>query len=162
MTSAASASSDEPRWLDDDEMRVWRGFLEATERVNQAITDGLKDADNLTLDDYEVLVHLSEAPGRRLRMSELSDRLLHSQSRLTQRVDRLGARGYVCREKCPEDRRGTFACLTDEGFAALEAAAPFHLRDVRAALIDQVEPEELRVLATVFERVAERLREPAG
>ena len=153
MTSAAP----EPRWLDDTEMRVWRAFLQAVNRIDQRLNDGLKAAADMSIDDYEVLVHLSETEGRRLRMSELSARLVHSQSRLTQRIDRLAKRGYVCREKCPEDRRGTFACLTDEGFAALVAAAPLHLDDVRSSLIDLIQPDELGVVAEVFERIADEL-----
>lgn len=150
-----ASDAGEPRWLDPTEMRVWRSFLEATGRVVQRVNDGLKHAADLTLDDYEVLVHLSEADDQRLRMSELSERLLHSQSRLSQRIDRLGRRGYVAREKCPDDGRGTFAVLTDAGFAALAAAATHHLGDVRSALIDLVRPDERVVLADVLERVAE-------
>lgn len=155
MTSDASADpAVEPRWLDELEMRVWRGWLEATGRAGQRINDGLKDAGDVSHEDYEVLVHLSEAPDHRLRMSDLSDRLLHSQSRVTQRVDRLAKRGYVCREKCPVDRRGTFAVLLPEGLGVLEATAPHHVSDVRTALLDAIEPDELPVLAAVLERIA--------
>ena len=147
-----------PRWLDETEMRVWRAFLEANGRLTQRINDGLKAAGDMTLDDYEVLVHLSESDAHRLRMSELSERLLHSQSRLTQRIDRLAGRGYVVREKCPEDRQGTFAVLTPAGLEALQATAPHHLGDVRAALIDLIEPHEQAVLADVLERVAQSAR----
>lgn len=150
------SAADTVRWLDPLEMRVWRAFLRANQRVTVQVSDGLKAAADMSLDDYEVLVHLSEAEGRRLRMTDLSQRLLHSQSRLTQRVDRLAKRGFVCREKCPEDRRGTYAVLTDEGFAALDAAAPLHLLDVRAALIDRITPAEQDVLATVLERIADQ------
>lgn len=155
MTSAAS----EPNWLNDAEMRTWRSYLQAVNLVDRKLNEGLKAAGDLSIEDYEVLVHLSEATDRRLRMSELSQRLVHSQSRLTQRVDRLTRRGYLCREKCPEDRRGTFACLTDEGFAVLEATAPHHVNDVRAALLDLIEPGEHEVLASVFERIAAELRD---
>lgn len=139
-------------------MRVWRAWIEATGRVGSQVNAGLKEAGMLH-DDYEVLVHLSEADERRLRMSDLSERLLQSNSRLTQRIDRLERRGWVCRVKCPEDRRGTFAELTDDGFAALESTAPGHVRDVRVALIDQLEPDELEVMATALERVARQLRD---
>lgn len=151
MTSDARAT----RWLDQTEMRLWRAFLEANGRVIRRVNDGLKSAADLTLDDYEVLVHLSEADDRRLRMSDLSERLLHSQSRLSQRVDRLARRGYVIREKCHDDGRGTFAVLTAEGFDALTSAAPHHVTDVRAALVDLVRPDERTVLAEVLERLAE-------
>ncbi len=155
MTSAAA----EPPWLNDAEMRTWRAYLRAVNLIDRRLNEGLKTAADLAIEDYEVLVHLSETPERRLRMSDLSQRLVHSQSRLTQRVDRLAKRGYVSREKCPEDRRGTFACLTDEGFAALQATAPHHVRDVREALIDLVGTDEHEIVADVFERIIERLRQ---
>lgn len=155
MTSAAS----DPQWLNDAEMRTWRAYLGAINLIDRYLNEGLKAAGDLTIEDYEVLVHLSETPDRRLRMSELSQRLVHSQSRLTQRVDRMAKRGYVSREKCPEDRRGTFACLTDEGFAALASTAPVHVGDVRDALIDLIEPGEHDVVAEVFERIIAKLRE---
>ena len=156
MTSDAA----EPNWLNDAEMRTWRAYLRSVNLIERRLNEGLKAAGGLTIEDYEVLVHLSETGDQRLRMSELSQRLVHSQSRLTQRVDRLVKRGYVSREKCPEDRRGTFACLTDEGFAALEATAPQHVQDVRDALIDLIEPDEHAVIAEVLERIIEELREP--
>lgn len=150
----------EPRWLDPLEMRIWRGFLEASLRVDRRLDVSLKEAAGLTLEDYEVLVALSESEGRRLRMSELSAWLLHSQSRLSHRIDRLEQRGLVRREKCPNDGRGLLAVLTDDGFAELTAAAPGHLGDVRAALIDLIEPAEREVVANVLERIVAANRDP--
>ena len=75
---------DDTPWLDDEEMRIWRGFLHASVRIPAQLSDSLKSYSGLTMDDYEVLVHLSENDPQRLRMSELSHRLVHSQSRLTQ------------------------------------------------------------------------------
>jgi DNA-binding MarR family transcriptional regulator len=89
-------------------------------------------------------------------MSELSEQSLHSRSRLTQRVDRLVERGLVRREKCPEDRRGTFAVLTDEGFARIRDAAPGHVEAVRVALIDRLTPEELRTGTEILKRLTRR------
>jgi len=152
-------SNAEPEWLNDAEMRTWRAYLRAVNMVERHLNEGLKAAGDLTIEDYEVLVHLSGATEQRLKMSELSRRLVHSQSRLTQRVDRLVKRSLVCREKCSNDRRVTFACLTDDGFAALEAAAPDHVRNVREALIDVIEPDEHPIVAEVFERIVVRLRD---
>lgn len=149
-------------WLDEAEMRAWRGFVEVGGRVLQGLDSSLKDSSGMTFDDYEVLVHLSESPERRLRMTELSERLLHSQSRLTQRIDRLVKRGWVCREKCDEDRRGTFAVLTADGFAAIEAAAPRHVADVRRLLLDHIRSDELATLAGIFERIAAAARGDGG
>ena len=92
---------------------------------------------------YEILVALSEAPGRMMRMSELADRCLSSRSRLSHAVSRLEERGWVRRQVCAEDGRGQLAVLTDEGFAALEAAAPVHVESVRTHLFDQLSPRQV-------------------
>lgn len=146
-------------WLDDEEMAIFRGFLEASSRITTQLSDALKERSGLTMDDYEVLVHLSEAEPPRLRMTELSRRLLHSQSRVTQRVDRLSARGLVARESDPSDGRGTYAVLTADGLAVLREAAPGHVRDVRRVLIDLIEPNERVALAEVLPRLASSARE---
>lgn len=149
-------------WLNPTEMRIWLAFLEATGRVTQALDASIKDNADLRFDDYEVLVHLSEAEDHRLRMTELSERLLHSQARLTQRINRLSAKGLVRREKCVEDGRGTYAVLTDAGMATIEALAPIHVADVRGLLIDLITPDEREVVAAVLERVAAAARGGLG
>ena len=83
---------------------------------------------------------LSETPGRRRRMSELADATQSSRSRLSHAVARLEELGWVRREACPSDRRGQEAVLTDEGFAALEQAAPMHVESVRDHLFDLLSP----------------------
>jgi DNA-binding MarR family transcriptional regulator len=157
-----SVVKDDTPWLDEQENRIWRSFLHATGRISRQLSDSLKEQTALTMDDYEVLVHLSEADPHRVRMTELSHRLLHSQSRLTQRIDRLAKRGLVCREKCADDGRGTFAVLTNEGLKLIVDAAPQHVRDVRAALIDLIEPSERAMVADVLERLATAAREADG
>lgn len=152
----------DPRWLDDEEQRCWRGFIEACIGTVQLLDSNLKRDVGMSFDDYEVLVHLSEATGRRLRMSDLSSRLLHSQSRVTQRIDRLVYRGWVIREKCKDDRRVTYAVLTDPGYAAIEGAAPAHVEHVRAHLISHLTRDELDILGTVFERLVTHIREERG
>jgi DNA-binding MarR family transcriptional regulator len=139
-----------PRWLDTEEMSFWRGFIEVTSTVLADIETALKADADIAFDDYEVLVHLSEADQRRIRMNELSELLLNSRSRLTQRVDRLAVRGLVAREKCPGDKRGTFAVLTDEGFALLERVAPQHLVAVRDRLIDRLDPQQIKAGSEIF------------
>lgn len=104
----------------------------------------------INFDDYEMLVHLSEAANHQLRMSELGERLLHSRSRLTQRVDRLTKRGLVRRHKSGDDKRGTYAVLTDEGLSVLEQAAPDHLRAVRTALFAKLSPAQVRAGSAIF------------
>ena len=150
---------DDTRWLDDEEMRIWRGFIEAFGRVTHELEQALKRNADMTLDDYEVLVLLSEAPEHRMRMTELSQRLVHSQSRLTQRVDRLVKRGWVGRAQCQEDRRGAHAVITPAGMTRIETAAPSHVREVREFLIDLIGPGERSIVANVLERVAAHARE---
>ncbi len=151
-----------PPWLNEDEMKCWRAFVEVSGGTIQLLDACLKRDGGVTFDDYEVLVHLSEADDRRLRMSDLSSRLLHSQSRVTQRIDRLVNRGWVVREKCTDDRRVTYAVLTDDGYEAIARAAPLHVVHVRHHLLDHVTPAELRVLTDVYNRLATHVREQRG
>lgn len=102
---------------------------------------------------YELLVRLSEAPERRLRMSALAQAAGSSRSRLSHAVGQLEQRGWVRRESCPSDRRGQIALLTDEGFAELERAAPGHVEAVRRLLLDRLTPAQVRQLRDIGEAV---------
>ena len=106
---------------------------------------------------YEILVALSETPGRAMRMSELADRCLSSRSRLSHAVSRLEERGWVRRQVCPEDGRGQLAVLTDEGFAALEAAAHVHVESVRTHLFDLLTPAQVAAIRDVGETLLRHL-----
>ncbi len=145
-------------WLSHDEMRVWRAFITASSAMGTTIDAALRKSNDITLDDYEVLVHLSEADDSRLRMSDLSLTVLHSRSRLTQRIDRLEKRGFVAREKCDDDARGTWAVLTSDGQAAIEAAAPQHVEHVREFFFDRIDPADVPTLQRSLEAVASQLR----
>lgn len=149
------------RWLDSGEQRSWRSFLEAQQRITDRLDRELRAEHEIGLDDYEVLVFLSESADGRLRMSELADQLLHSRSRLTYRVDRLARSGLVRREQCPDDKRGTFAVLTDAGRRVLTDAAPTHVEGVRSHLLDVMSTDEFAHLGEVMERVALKLRDDA-
>jgi len=126
-----------------------------TERLDQELT---RDS-GIPHTYYEVLVRLSEEPGRALRMSELADRSMSSRSRLSHAVSRLEENGWVRRELCPTDRRGQVAVLTDEGFAALAAAAPGHVEGVRTHLFDALTAQQVKQLGEICGAVADRLRE---
>ena len=104
---------------------------------------------------YEILVQLSEAPERALRMSHLADRARSSRSRLSHAVDRLVERGWVERMDCPTDKRGQLARLTDEGFTALADAAPGHVAAVREFMIDRLTPEQISTLETIGTAIIE-------
>ncbi|MEV7774658.1 MarR family transcriptional regulator [Kitasatospora sp. NPDC086791] len=148
----------EPRWLDPDEMAAWRGFVTASNLLNRRLERQLKEDCGLSHQQYEILVHLSAAPGDSLRMTELADKLVTSKSGLTYQVTQLERAGLVARRSCPSDVRGVFAELTDQGREMLRQAAPGHVALVRELLIDVLTREQLAVLAEGLGEVSARLR----
>lgn len=142
------------RWLDEDQQRTWRAYLDATQVLQRGLEAQLQDEAGMPHGYYELLVRLSEAPERRLRMSALADAAVSSRSRLSHAVAQLEQRGWVRREACPQDRRGQLAVLTEEGFAALEAAAPGHVDAVRRLLIDRLTPAQLVQLRAISEAIS--------
>src|SRR3954464_3737240 len=121
----------EVRWLAPGEQEVWRAFLDVSRLLFEQLNRQLSDETGMSLAEYEILVQLSEAPDRRLRMSEVADRVVSSRSRITHTVGRLEDRGLVAREPCAADGRGVGCVLTDGGFPRLEGAAPGHVEMVR-------------------------------
>jgi len=152
----------EPRWLDHDEQRAWRAFLGANRLLFDRLDRELQRDAGLPHTYYEILVWLSETPGRSMRMSELADRTLSSRSRLSHAVARLEEAGWVRRDDCPTDRRGALAVLTDEGFAKLASAAPGHVAGVRMHLFDQLTPEQVAQMRTISEAILAHLAEGAA
>ncbi len=146
-------------WLSDEEQASWRNYLAAMRQLDCAMDQRLQSRSDLTITDYVILVSLSEAEGRRLRMSELADIVVVSRSRLTYRIDSLVQRGYIDREQCDDDRRGLFAQMTNIGFKVLSEAAPAHVDDVRELVFDNIKPEEFEAFASVFERMAASIRD---
>ncbi|MEU7587511.1 MarR family transcriptional regulator [Micromonospora sp. NPDC049230] len=146
------------RWLDPDEQRTWRAYLAASRMLMDTLDRELQREAGMPHAYYEILVQLSEAPGRRLRMSELAQAAGSSRSRLSHAVARLEAAGWVRREDCPTDRRGQIALLTDEGFATLAAAAPGHVEGVRRHLFDALSPAQVDQLRQISETLADHLR----
>lgn len=142
------------RGLSGVELDAWRAFLRAHARVTRLLDAELTAECDLPLGEYEVLLHLSGAPDRRLRMTELADRVVLSRSGLTRLADRLERDGLIRRESCPGDARGTNAVLTDEGRARLKAAAPVHLRGVREHVVSLMDDAELGVLGELLGRIA--------
>src|SRR3569623_2010355 len=126
-SSQRAVPADGPRWLDADEQKAWRAWLFSSLLLQDRLDRELSQAPGISHAYYEILVQLSEAPGRMLRMSQLAERSLSSRSRRSHAVSRLEERGWVRRQVCPDDGRGQRAVLTDDGFAALEAAAPVHV-----------------------------------
>lgn len=147
----------EPRWLDAREQQIWRAFLAAVGLLSERLDRELQRDAGMPHAYYEILVVLSEAPGRALRMSELAGLLRSSRSRLSHAVARLEEAGWLRRRSCPTDRRGCFAVLTDEGFAVLEAAAPGHVEGVRRHLFDVLTPAQVTQLGQISAAIRDGL-----
>ena len=139
----------ETRWLTEHEQEIWRSFLSATIGLTDALARQLQRDAGMPHAYYEILVALSEAPDRTLRMSELAGIRGSSRSRLSHAIARLEETGWVRRRWCPTDKRGSYAVLTDKGFAALETAAPGHVTEVREKLFDQLTPAQVEQLGEI-------------
>ena len=130
------------QWLSEPEQRAWRAYLEATSRLSDRFNRDLQRTHGLSMTDYEILVRLSEAPGRRIRMTQLAAETFSSKSRLSHAINRLESAGMVERVGCDTDKRGWYAQLTDDGFARLEQAAPDHVRSVRRHLLEALSQDD--------------------
>ena len=149
----AKPGDDEVRWLSPAEQETWRAFLAATRLLYDELERQLQQEAGIPRTYFQILVELSEAPGRTIRMHDLADLTRSSPSRLSHAVSRLEEMGWVERVSCATDRRGALAHLTDKGFAALEAAAPGHAAAVRHYVFDRITPEQSdelgRILAVI-------------
>jgi len=150
---------DVTRWLTDSEQRTWRAYLTASRVLFDQLDRELQRDAGMPHAYYEILVRLSEAPGRALRMGELADALLVSRSRLSHAVARLVEAGWLRREEHPGDRRGASAVLTAAGYAHLAEAAPGHVRGVRTHLFDVLTDEQQKQLRAISEAVLAHLTE---
>lgn len=148
-------------WLTEDEQRSWRAWITATLLLQDRLGRDLIDEHGLSSADYEILVQLSEHPDRRIRMSDLAERTLSSRSRLSHQITRMENAGLVIREQCDNDRRGTFAVLTEHGWDAIVAAAPDHVTGVRTHLIDALGSDRFAQLGRLCEDICEHLRHEA-
>ena len=139
--------------LSERELAAWRGMLEAHSRVVGDLDTELVGLHGLPLTSYEVLMYLTDAPGERLRMGELADRLLLSRSGITRLVDRLVRQGLIARERCSDDGRGFYALLTDSGREVIAAARPTHLAGVHRHFLDRLTPEDVDALGAIWRRL---------
>ncbi|MER5913867.1 MarR family transcriptional regulator [Streptomyces sp. NPDC001982] len=142
------------RWLSPEEQRAWRAYIAGSSLLEDAIDRQLQQDAGMPHLYYSILANLSEAPDRRLRMTDLAEKSKITRSRLTYAVTRLEKDGLILREGCPSDKRGSIAALTDEGMSVLERAAPGHVATVRATLFDRLSPEQVRQLEEIFSEVA--------
>ena len=153
---AESRPATDVKWLNQREMRAWRGYVETIGDLQNALEADLADV-GLTVGDYQVLVYLSEREDSRMRMCDLAGLLHLSPSGLTRRLDGLVRMGAVARDPSPEDKRVTLAVLTPSGRRLLEKVAPTHVMSVRTHFIDALTPQQIDVLGDVFDALARRL-----
>lgn len=153
VTTTTPTGAEATAWLDELEARAWRAFIRGSQRLVEVLNREMIEAHGLTMDDYRILVLLSESEPGALRMSELADGIVSSRSRLTHQVRRLEKQGVVRREECPSDGRGVLAVLTASGRELLATAAPMHVAGVRRHLVDHLDRSEQELLAAVFTRI---------
>ncbi len=145
---------EEVRWLDEQEKAAWTGLISLVLLLPGKLESPLRQDHGLTLFEYLVLSHLSEAPRRTLRMGELAFLASGSLSRLSNVVKRCEQRGWIKRSPDPADGRYTLAALTDSGFDVVDRAAPAHLRAVRRIVLDALDTTDQKALT----RIADKLR----
>ncbi|HEU4802447.1 MAG TPA: MarR family transcriptional regulator [Solirubrobacterales bacterium] len=158
--SRATARTRDSRQLDRRELAAWRGMLFTYRDLTTSIDERLEHEHGLSLSSYEVLLMLSAAPRNAMRMGELADGLLLSRSGLTRLVDRMVARDLVERHSCADDRRGTYARLTEAGLKKFREARPTNLAAIRELFLSKLEDDDLERLGSIWERVGEPSPEP--
>ena len=140
-------------WLDAGQQRSWRSFLGGSTVLNDHLDRDLHAKHGLSLTEYEILVRLSEAEDRQVRMAELAAAVAHSRSRITHTIARLERNGIVERIPCSEDGRGVCAILTAHGLNLLETASHTHVNGVADYFVSKATPEEFDIIGNVFERI---------
>jgi DNA-binding MarR family transcriptional regulator len=143
-------------WLSEAEQRAWRTHLDVSRLLMYQLERDIQPF-GLTMNDYEILVNLSESAERRMRMSDLAAATLQSKSRLSHQITRMEKADLVRRENCDSDKRGLFAVLTDHGWETMRRVAPHHVDSVRRHFVDLLSPEGLAGLETSLVPVAEHL-----
>ena len=138
-------------------MKAWRSYIVASRRLLDALDSDL-DGHDLSMADYEVLAQLSDAPDRKMRMTELAEIAMLSKSRLSHRMKVMEKAGWVRREVCDDDKRGSFAVMTEKGWRAIVKAAPDHVKSVRSRFVDNLTSKDQEELAKIFDRVTTKLR----
>ena len=144
-------TTDSVAWLTETELAGWRALVQATYGLMATLDQELQREHHLPLAEYDVMVLLSELGD--MRMSDMAGLLHLSPSGMTRRIDGMVRRGFVERRQCAEDRRGSYAALTDAGWTRLREAAPTHVRGVRTHFIDRLSPRQLANLTSALEMV---------
>jgi len=150
------------QWLTAQEQRVWRRWLTLNARLSAALHKELQDDASLSMPDFEVLVHLTDNPEGRIRVTDLARLLQWERSRVSHHVTRMERRRLVQRVECAEDGRGAFIVITPQGRTAIEQAAPGHVKAVRRLVFDALSPEDLDAFATIIEKALTQLDNQAA
>jgi DNA-binding MarR family transcriptional regulator len=150
-TAGTRAEPPEPNPFSEDELRAWRGFLRLHRTVTEELSRRLDRQHGLTLAHYGVLITLVTVPTRRMRMTDLAERVLVSPSGMTRAAAWLEGRGLVTRERDPDDGRSFIVELTEAGLVRLREAQVTHHACVRELLFDRVGAADLRRLAAYFD-----------
>jgi DNA-binding MarR family transcriptional regulator len=151
------SESVEPRWLDEAQQHSWRALVMGMTLLLDRLDADLRRNFDVSLAEYEILVRLSERPGRQLRMAQLADAMAHSRSRVTHTVKRMELAGHVARTTSEEDGRGVVCAMTDQGYQLLERMAPTHVNGVRDYLVDLASEADFEALGRVMNSVADKL-----
>lgn len=152
-----AGKSTEPKWLTPTEMAAWRRYIVASRRLLDALDSDL-DCHDLSMADYEILARLSDAPDRKMRMSDLAENAMLSRSRLSHRMKVMEKAGWLKREECSSDKRGFYAVMTPKGWSAIVKAAPDHVASVRKRFIDLLSKGDQEAIAEAFAKVEYGLR----
>jgi DNA-binding MarR family transcriptional regulator len=148
MTTAISRA--EPRWLDSTELSAWMDLVQVLMLLPAALDRQLREDAGIPHAYYQILAMLGGKPDRAMRMTDLARVVGTTPSRLSHAVASLEQRGWVVRHACPTDKRGQIARLTDAGAAAVDAAAPGHVEEVRRLVFDHLtaaDVDQLRAIA---------------
>ncbi len=149
-------------WLTADEQRAWRTYLRMSSLLPAQLNRQLQRDSGLTLPEYEVLVQLSEAPGRRLRPFQICEALNWEQSRLSHQLTRMQRRGLIGRQDCEDDGRGAFVTLTEAGAESIRTAAPGHVAAVRQLIFDRLPADQLAAFEHACAAVVDALTQQPG
>lgn len=145
-----------------EQYAAWQPFIETSSRLQTLIDEDLRASGGMSLMEYHLLLLLINAPQGRIRMRDLAKQMIFSSARLSYQIDVLTRRGWVCRKPVEEDRRGSYAAITDEGREAFHAAVEPHIRSVDRLFLEALGPEDGRHLAAVMHRLAAHLDRVEG
>ena len=148
----------ETPWLSAQEEHLWRAWTQLNAELSATLRREMQNEAKLSLSDYEVLVHLTDSPEGRVRVTDLARLLQWERSRVSHHLTRMERRGLVERSECAEDGRGAFIAVTATGRTANEQAAPGHVAAVRRLVFDALDENDVSCLSEAVDKMLSRLR----